>query len=122
PSLSPDGRAVVYASDVTGYLELYLVGLASGSAEMALTKDEGQNTQPAWSPDGQWIAYHSRKRGGIWIVQSTGGVSQQIAEFGSDPAWSPRGDELVFTSDAGGMASQSVLWLVRRDGTGRRQL
>jgi Tol biopolymer transport system component len=122
PSLSPDGRAVVYASDVTGNLELYLVGLASGSAEMALTKDEGQNTQPAWSPDGQWIAYHSRKRGGIWIVQSTGGVPQQVVEFGSDPAWSPRGDELVFTSDAGGMASQSVLWLVRRDGTGRREL
>ena len=122
PSLSPDGRAVVYASDVTGNLELYLVGLASGSAEMALTKDEGQNTQPAWSPDGQWIAYHSRKRGGIWIVQSTGGVPQQVVEFGSDPAWSPRGDELVFTSDAGGMASQSVLWLVRKDGTGRREL
>ena len=122
PSLSPDGRAVVYASDVTGSLELYLVGLASGSAEMALTKDEGQNTQPAWSPDGQWIAFHSRKRGGIWIVQSTGGVPQQVVEFGSDPAWSPRGDELVFTSDAGGMASQSVLWLVRKDGTGRREL
>ncbi len=122
PSLSPDGRAVVYASDATGHLELYLVGLASGSAEMALTRDEGQNTQPAWSPDGQWIAYHSRKRGGIWIVQSTGGVPQQVVEFGSDPDWSPRGDELVFTSDAGGMASQSVLWVVRKDGTGRRQL
>lgn len=122
PALSPDGRAVVYASDATGNLELYLVGLASGSAEMALTKDGGQNTQPAWSPDGQWIAYHSRKRGGIWIVQSTGGVPQQVAEFGSDPAWSPRGDELAFTSDAGGMAAQSVLWRVRRDGTGRREL
>jgi Tol biopolymer transport system component/DNA-binding winged helix-turn-helix (wHTH) protein len=122
PSLAPDGRAVVYVSDATGNLELYLAGLASGSAEVALTKDGGQNTQPAWSPDGQWIAYHSRKRGGIWIVQSTGGVPQQVVEFGSDPAWSPRGDELVFTSDAGGIATQSVLWLVRRDGTGRRAL
>ena len=49
-------------------------------------------------------------------------MPQQVVEFGSDPAWSPRGDELVFTSDAGGMASQSVLWMVRKDGTGRRQL
>jgi len=122
PALSPDGRAVVYTSDVTGSLELYLASLVQGGAELPLTKDGGHNMQPAWSPDGQWIAFHSRKRGGVWIVPATGGVPQQISDFGSDPAWSPGSDQIVFTSDAGGLVGQSSLWVVRRDGTGRRAL
>jgi Tol biopolymer transport system component/DNA-binding winged helix-turn-helix (wHTH) protein len=122
PALAPDGRAIVYASDVSGSLELYLTSLAPGSAELPLTKDGGHNVQPTWSPDGQWIAFHSRKRSGVWIVPSSGGTPQQVADFGSDPAWSPDSATLVFTSDAGGLAGQSSLWTVRRDGTGRRAL
>ena len=122
PALSPDGRAVVYASDATGSLELYHVNLVEGSAELPLTNDRGQNIQPAWSPDGQWIAFHSRRRGGVWIVPATGGVSQQLTDFGSDPAWSPDSMTIAFTSDAGGLAAQSTLWTIRRDGGNRRQL
>jgi Tol biopolymer transport system component/DNA-binding winged helix-turn-helix (wHTH) protein len=122
PALSPDGRAVVYASDATGNLELYHVNLLEGSPELPLTNDRGQNIQPAWSPDGQWIAFHSRRRGGVWIVPSTGGVPQQLTDFGSDPAWSPDSMTIVFTSDAGGLAAQSTLWTIGRDGGNRRQL
>jgi Tol biopolymer transport system component/DNA-binding winged helix-turn-helix (wHTH) protein len=122
PALSPDGRALVYASDATGGLELYLVNLLEGSPEVPLTSDGGQNIQPAWSPDGQWIAFHSRRRDGIWILPSTGGVPRQLTDFGSDPAWSPDSTTLVFTSDAGGMAAQSSLWTVHRDGSDRRAL
>ena len=122
PALAPDGRSIVYSSDVTGTLELYLTSLAPGSAEIALTKDGGQNMQPQWSPDGQWIAFHSRARGGVWITSSSGGVPRQIADFGSDPAWSPDSSTIVFTSDAGGLAGQSSLWTVKRDGSERRAL
>jgi Tol biopolymer transport system component/DNA-binding winged helix-turn-helix (wHTH) protein len=122
PAVSPDGHAVVYASDATGSLELYLANLTQGSAEVALTKDGGNNMQPAWSPDGQWIAFHSRRRGGVWVIPSTGGAPQQVTDFGSDPAWSPDSTTLAFTSDAGGLAGQSSLWTVRRDGSDRRPL
>jgi Tol biopolymer transport system component/DNA-binding winged helix-turn-helix (wHTH) protein len=122
PAVSPDGRSIVYSSDVTGALELYLTSLAPGSAEVPLTRDGGHNMQPAWSPDGQWIAFHSRRRGGVWVIPSSGGVPRQISEFGSDPAWSPDSSTIVFTSDAGGLAGQSSLWTTRRDGTDRRQL
>jgi DNA-binding winged helix-turn-helix (wHTH) protein len=89
PALSPDARSMVYSSDATGALELYLISLAPGGAEVALTKDGGHNVQAAWSPDGQWIAFHSARRGGVWIVPSSGGLARQVADFGSHPAWSP---------------------------------
>ena len=122
PALSADGRSIVYTSDVSGSLELYLGSLVQGGGEVPLTKDGGHNMQPAWSPDRQWIAFHSRKRGGVWIVPSTGGEPRQVSDFGSDPAWSPGSDEIVFTSDAGGLAGQSSLWIVGRSGADRRPL
>jgi Tol biopolymer transport system component/DNA-binding winged helix-turn-helix (wHTH) protein len=122
PALSQDGRALVYASDVSGALELHLASLTSGAAHVQLTRDGGSNVHPAWSPDGQWIAYHSRKRGGVWVIPATGGTPQQVADFGSDPAWSPDSGTIVFTSDAGGLAGQSNLWTVKRDGSDRKAL
>jgi Tol biopolymer transport system component/DNA-binding winged helix-turn-helix (wHTH) protein len=122
PSISPDGRTIAYSSDVTGAMEIYTAGLTPGNREVALTSDGGQNMNAEWSPDGQWISYHSRKNGGIWIVPSSGGTARRVVEFGSQASWTPDGRRLVFTSDAGGMAVQSILWSVDRDGGDRRQV
>ena len=121
PALSADGR-IAYTSDVSGALEIWITGSTPGSRATALTTDGGQNMEPAWSPDSRWIAFHSQRRGGIWVVPSTGGAPRQVAEVGSEPSWSPDSERIVFSSDAGGMASQSVLMMVGRDGTELREL
>jgi Tol biopolymer transport system component/DNA-binding winged helix-turn-helix (wHTH) protein len=130
PALAPSGTSVAYASDRTGGFEIFVRALAAGASEMAVTSDGQQNVQPAWSPDGQYIAFHSMGRGGIWIVPALGGVARQVNEFGSDPAWSPDGQRLAFQSDpvadvtpnAFGANTPSSIWIVGRDGTGRRRL
>ena len=122
PSISPDGRTVAYSSNATGAMEIYTAAFTAGSKEIALTNDGGQNMNAEWSPDGQWISYHSRKNGGIWIVPSGGGTARRVVDFGSQATWTPDGRRLVFTSDAGGMAAQSILWSVDLDGGDRRQI
>ena len=130
PALAPNSRALAYASDRSGGFEIVVKALTAGGGEMALTSDGQQNVQPAWSPDGDYVAYHSMRRGGIWIVPALGGAPRQVSTFGSKPAWSPDGRRLAFQSDpladiaptAYGANVPSTIWTVGRDGGDLRRL
>ena len=130
PALAPGGAALAYASDRTGGFEIVVKSLVPGATEVALTSDGRQNVQPTWSPDGEHVAYHSMRQGGIWIVPARGGVPRQVADFGSAPAWSPDGARLAFQSDpladvapsASAANAPSTIWTVARDGTDLRRL
>jgi len=128
PSLSPDGKSVVYSSDRSGTFEIYIKQLAPGGEELQLTKDGQQNFHPAWSPDGQRIAYCSRKRGGIWLVSTLGGNPKQLTEFGAKPSWSPDSSRIAFQSSYPSEAflsqalAPSTIWLVSSEGGQPRQV
>ena len=88
-----------------------------------MTSDGQDNVQPAWSPDGRYIAYHSIRRGGLWLVPALGGPPRQISEYGSAPAWSPDGGRIAFSSL--GLASldgvsqySAALWVLDAPGEG----
>jgi len=53
---SPDGQSIVISAMAGGYVDLFIVGLPSGTVER-LTADAYTELQPAWSPDGRSIAY-----------------------------------------------------------------
>jgi Tol biopolymer transport system component len=130
PAISPTGDAIAYVSDRTGALEIFVRALDDTAVDTALTSDGAQNVQPAWSPDGRLIAYHSYTHGGIWVIPARGGVPRQIATEGSNPAWAPDGLRIAFQSDepadvtpsSWGAQLGSTLWLVDVDGTHLRPL
>ena len=104
PSLSPDAKSVVYSSDQNGSFEIYIKQLTPSGGELQLTKDGQQNLQPSWSPDGQRIAYISKKRGGIWVVSALGGAPKQLTDVGARPVWSPDGSTIAYQSgETGGV-------------------
>jgi Tol biopolymer transport system component/DNA-binding winged helix-turn-helix (wHTH) protein len=99
PALSPHGDAVAFVSDRNGAFEIYIRALDGSARDTLLTSDGAQNVQPAWSPDGKFLAYHSRQKGGIWIVAARGGIPKQVVAEGSSPAWSPDGAHIAYQSD-----------------------
>jgi eukaryotic-like serine/threonine-protein kinase len=96
PSLSPDGKSMVYASYAAGSWDIYLQRVG-GKNPINLTKDSpADDTQPAFSPDGERIAFRSeREGGGIFVMGATGESVRRLSDFGNNPAWSPDGKEIA---------------------------
>ena len=97
PVQSPDGRRIVFSS----LTHLYAMDLASG-APGRLTNVEAREYQPAWSPDGEFIAYvtWSEENGGqIWKLRTNGQFPPQLvtssAGYYEHPAWSPDSSRIV---------------------------
>jgi imidazolonepropionase-like amidohydrolase len=120
PALSPDGERI--AVSILG--KLWLVPVAGGDA-VQLTSGAGWDAQPAWSPDGQFIAYaHSLPTstdlmelnlatGGSRMVQRTEGSLGQIA-------YHPDGTDLFYVLLRG--QYDAHLWRLPRAGGEARQL
>ncbi|PYX46894.1 MAG: hypothetical protein DMG83_06270 [Acidobacteria bacterium] len=100
---SPDGKQIVFVSNISGRNNLWLVP-AEGGWPLQLTVSDQRQTSPAWSPDGKWIAYQSDYDGDeqwdLFIVSpKTGQVvnltnTREIAEM--SPTWSPDGRYLAY--------------------------
>jgi len=82
--LSPDGRRLVLTDpvDIAG-TGLLVVDLVAGTTQRIATSGAAGN--PAWSPDGQRIAYRGftvagpfQQESGIWVVPVSGGAPKQI--------------------------------------------
>src|SRR6266581_4867882 len=86
PSLSPDGKSFVYASHAAGNWDIYLQRVG-GKNPINLTKDSSaDDTQPAFSPDGERIAFRSeREGGGIFLIGATGESVKRLTDSGYNP-------------------------------------
>jgi eukaryotic-like serine/threonine-protein kinase len=127
PSLSPDGKSFVYAGFASRNWDLYLQRVGGKNA-INLTKDSlADDTQPAFSPDGERIAFRSeRDGGGIFLMGATGESVKRPTDFGFNPAWSPDGKEITCADEgiiepSSRTKPRSRLWAINV-GTGERRL
>jgi len=117
PSLSPDGKSTVYASRASGNWDIYFQHI--GDANLVnLTKDfVADDSQPAFSPDGQRIAFRSeRDGGGIYVMNSNGDSPVRVSDFGYSPSWSPDGGHILVGTEKIPQPStrptKSQLWII----------
>ena len=137
PVWSPDGQSIAFDSDRSDPdlgddlpVNDVFVMRPDGTGVVNLTGAVGFSGDPAWSPDGQEIAFQREPRTatgqqGIFVMRRDGsGVRQVTAApaggYDSVPRYSPDGDRLVFTryDENGGGA----LFTVRTSGEQLRQI
>src|SRR3989440_4654975 len=115
PKISPDGKRVVYEVQKANWEDnafdrnLWIVDIATGESH-ALTSAKKSSSNPAWSPDGKWIAFLSDRPGQIkdtpegkkqlYIISADGGEAQQITKTESDVNafdWAPDSRRIAFS-------------------------
>lgn len=109
PSWSPDGRRIALSGADPGAAnsDIYIVD-ADGSDRQRLTNLPTDETQPAWSPRGDWIAFAAAPKrglaseeGGVFVVRPDGSDPRRISSTGDgDLAWSADGQHLLVTPSA----------------------
>jgi dipeptidyl aminopeptidase/acylaminoacyl peptidase len=108
PAVAPDGRRVAFTvstysmDDNKGQGDLWLADVDGRGEPRRLTWNKGPDSAPAWSPDGDRLAYVS-KRGDdpaqVYVLSLAGGEPHAVTELpvaASDPVWLPDGGRIAF--------------------------
>jgi hypothetical protein len=119
----PGPGLVVFASNLTGNYEIYVLNPATGLSTQ-LTNNAAQDVEPVWSPDGSKIAFASDRDGDyeLYVMRADGtDVRQLTNNLAEDrqPRWQPDENNIVFVSNVNG---QWDLYSISADGAIVRQL
>lgn len=101
-SLSPDGNTIVYARRSGHDWDIFTQRVAGLNAQNLTESFSGDDTQPAFSPDGAYIAFRSeRDGGGVFIMGASGESIRRLSDKGPafHPAWSPDSQEVIYTEE-----------------------
>lgn len=111
PSLSPDGRYLLWAQLDTVFSNWRLCAAAFDDVGnfIYLTPDEMSAYAPRWSPDGKWIAFTGFSDGdpawGVYVTDPRCGDLIRLetgAGNSKSPCWSPDGGSIVFENNRTG--------------------
>lgn len=127
PSLSPDGKFIIFASDTNYDRNIYRQRVGGKNPINLTMNSKESDTMPAFSPDGKYIAFRSeRQPNGIYVMEETGENPRRVSDLGFHPAWSPDGAKIVVSDKAAAIHTvhtlpNSLLWIIDVK-TGNKQL
>ena len=110
PSVSPDGRYIVYESTKYGRPEILIIDY-NGSTSGRITDDDAIDGNPSWSPDGEQIIYYSTfdnthdnfiQNFDIYLYDLNDSTSINLTKnafFDVAPAWSLDGNHVYYNTE-----------------------
>jgi Tol biopolymer transport system component len=106
-SWHPSGTSVAVGS--TAY-DLWTIDLGGGLPTAKLAIDGKEKRSPAWSPDGQRIAFE--RDGQLWVYGLGDRLARRLTTDGGrsrSRAWSPDGTRIAYTHRSG---SDNEIWII----------
>ncbi len=106
---SPDGKYLAFSA----LTHLYS-SRTSGSSPMRLTTGDMGEYEPAWSPDGKWLAYvtWTQENGHLWKVAADGKSAPVqlalVSAYYQRPVWSPDGSHVIVLRTSQEMAMDQM--------------
>lgn len=115
---------MVFESSHLGNSEIYLLNTSPARSDLTnLTQSPAQDTSPAWSPDGEWVAFLSDRSGkaDIYVVSVAG---TRLARLTADPtlrwrgplSWSPDGRWIAARAERLDQGNETYVNMVPLDG------
>lgn len=103
--VAPDGGRVAFVvttldEEKDGYRSAVWSAAADGGEPRRLTRGEGRDTSPRWSPDGKhlvFVADRDGDKGQLFVMPAAGGEAHKLTaiELGvANPVWSPDGGSI----------------------------
>ena len=93
------------ADNDKGDADLYLVATAGGKPQR-LTSTKGNESEPALSPDGHWIAFVAKrgedKEPQLYVIGTNGGEAMRVSDVPtgvSAPKWFPDSRRIAFITE-----------------------
>ena len=123
PAYSPDGKSLLFSSNRSGNLDIWLMEAATGAMRQ-VTDDPAQDWDPAFSSDGRHVLWASDRSGHleVWSANVDGSGARQITQDGVDaenPTETRDGNWIVYWS---GNAAKAGVWKIHPDGSGAVRL
>lgn len=127
PDWSPDGRTLVFESNLPGAYGIYTID-ANGQSLRLLTLDGSANYQPRWSSDGRRIVFSSDRagHGDIYLMNHDGSAQTRLTHTAGgavyQSSFSPDDRWLVFQGRPDNRETRDRIYLIASDGSGMRTL
>jgi TolB protein len=119
------GQQVAFVSDRGGTPQLYTMDADGSEVQKVELPDMGYVIDPAWSPNGQLLAFSWRRPNGNYDLYVMDIATHALVELTRDagrnerPSWAPDGRHLIFESTRTGTRQ---IWSMLADGSEVRQL
>jgi Tol biopolymer transport system component len=98
PDWSPDGKQIAFVGAFAGNADIYVMN-ADGTDQTRITSNPAQDSSPAFSPNGKYIAFSSTRGNAdgsseedIWKMKSDGSNPTQLTDdpaHNVEPNWQP---------------------------------
>ncbi len=109
PTFSSDGKRIAFVSNKDGSPRIYVMDVPRPGMKLKdisttlISKENHENTCPAWSPDNTKIAYSAKTNGvrQIWVYNFNTEQETQLTQGPShkeNPSWAPNSHHLIFNS------------------------